>query len=258
MGTYIGVIPGAGYDKLAYWPIVADAELVPLSYRKKKDIRRNSQVLERELTVDQQYGVKHYARRILKQLKERDEEVDLLCHSMGWVIAQPLLDMIAEEGLNGLVRTVIALTPAITGGPPVQPFYRTSRYLGMRSIEQFGTERWEYSKAVKAIKKVKPDFNPRCAGQEVFRSLVQSVQGVIPDSESFPKEKTFVFYSDEDHIIPSDVTRHMLSRSGIANQSFRGYGGHSVPIVDVEGHILEQIKKKFIELNQPKIVVAAE
>ena len=258
MVTSICVIPGAGYDKFAYWPLVSDASLIPLSYRKKKDIYSNLQVLKKELVVDQQHGVKHYARRILSQLKERNEKVDLLCHSLGWVIAQPLLDLIAEERLHGLVRTVIGLTPAITGGPPVRPFYRTPRYLGMRSVERIGTERREFSKAVAAIKKVKPDFNPRCSGQEVFRSLIQSVHGVIPESESFPREKMFVLYSDEDHIIPSDVTRHMLSRNGIANRSFSGYGGHSVPIVDVEGHILEQIKNKFIELNQPKNVVAAE
>lgn len=249
MVTSIGVIPGAGYDKFAYWPIVPDASLIPLSYRKKKDIHSNVQVLKNELMVDKQHGVKHYARRILSQLKERDEEVDLLCHSLGWVIAQRLLDLIAEERLYGLVRSVIGLTPAVTGGPPLRPFYRTPRYLGVRLVERFGTERSEFRKAVAAIKKVKPDFNPRCSGQEVFRSLVQSVQGVIPESESFSKKKMFVFYSDEDHIIPSDVTRHMLLRNGIANQSFSGYGGHSVPIVDVEGHILEQIKKKFIELN---------
>lgn len=253
----ICVIPGAGYDKFAYWPLV-ESGIIPLSYRKKKDILQNQEVINHKLTVDQQYGVKHYARRILRQLKEQDEEVDLIGHSMGWVIAQPLLDMIAEERLDGLVRNVIGLTPAITGGLPKRRFYFTPRYLGMRSVELFGNEREDFTVAVAAIRQVLPDFNPRCTGQEVFRSLLQSVQGVIPESKLFSKEKMFVFYSEEDHVIPCDVTKHMLHRNGIANEAFSGYGGHSSPVIDIEGQILARIKAKCAELSRSQLKKAAE
>ncbi len=60
----------------------------------------------------------------------------------------------------------------------------------------------------------------------------------------------FVFSSVEDHLIPPDVTAHMLQRNGIRNERFSGYGGHSVPVVYVEGAMLKRIQDKFSELER--------
>lgn len=248
MPTEIAVIPGAGYDKFAYWPLV-DAGLVPLSYRRKKDRRRNREVIQLRRSVDEQYGIRHYARRVMKKLLAHDREVNLLCHSMGWVIAQPLLDALAEKKCEGLVKAVIGLTPAITGGPPKFRFYRSPYFLGARSMERVGSERPAFAEAVETIRQHHPDFDPRCAGEEVFRALIQSVQGVIPETTRFPHSRMFVFSSFEDHLIPPAVTEHMLERNGIQHEQFSGYGGHSAPVVDIEGGLLQRIQKKFLELE---------
>lgn len=259
MPNRIGFIPGAGYDKEAYFPLCRE-ELVPdhflLSYRRKKDVESNQAVQKKDRELENQHGIKRYAKRVLKQLLERDEQVDLIAHSMGWAIAQALLVLIEEARHNGLVQNVIGLTPCLVGGPPAKKFYRHPNFLTARVYDWMGYQRPDFVRAVAHIKRQYPNFNPACSGEETFRALRQAVTGSIPFCESFPLSRQHVFYSPNDRMFPAEVVEAMLKRHNISATKFTGYGDHSVPVVDLEGAILQQILRRLEQMSQTR--VAAE
>lgn len=247
MARRIGIVPGVGYDKYAYWHLIVVGSIdqyLLLSYRKKKDAVRN-----RTREVEEQKGIRRYAKRILRQLLEADDSFDLIGHSMGWPIICALLELIEERNHQGLVGNVVGLTPAITGGSPAHRFYQDPRYLWQRYWDWQRPSR-EFRQAVEHIQKHSPDFCYRCSGEEINRAVIQAVTGEIPEPTVFDRRLMHLMYSVEDRVIPFDITEAMARRAGISYTPFSGYGGHSVPIIDVDGVILREIEKQFAAMER--------
>jgi pimeloyl-ACP methyl ester carboxylesterase len=239
MADTFGIVPGIRYDKLAYWPIHTreSRQFLHLSYRRRKDAEKNQTE-----PVAQQTGMRGYAKRLLRQLLEADEPVVLIAHSMGAGVACALVDLIAERKLDGLVTGIHLVACCSLGGHPQWPYYIHPKFLGrMKSTEGVVGPPPEFAAAVSRIRQHYPDFAWECSGEESTRAIVQAATGAIAHPHSFSRKRMHLHWSRDDAVIPTFEFQRLIRQGRYPASEYVDIGGHSAPIIDTDGVLLERI-----------------
>lgn len=230
------LFPGAGRSSQYLWrrSQIRDDTLIPVDYERFPP-KGESRLSGKEVLDFQ-------GEQMFLAMRQRAREpVHVLLHSMAACSGCKMIEL-AQVHEPGMIEEVAFVNPGVFNGPLDRPFHRDPAYQGsvmwywVNSLSRIAT-------AIRTIKKECPDFSYEV--RENQDAMYASGDGGMFLPEGFDTSSAHLFYSLDDPIVPPHVSEFVAKRAGIQTTILEKGYGHDAPLLDVDGLVLDQIRRNF-------------